>query len=133
MIYIYSIYSIIEISIYIYIHMIHIYCTCMQNLLHIPHQICSKHYFFGRKFLPQVCLICLIHELCFTTDEHCENHKSVLLACNMQNDRGTHECIDINMYIYIYTYTAVWFIMFHLMLLQDFWYPDWKFSHLENR
>ena len=23
--------------------------------------------------------------------------------------------------------------MFYLMLLQDFWYPDWKFSHLENR
>ena len=75
--------------------MIHIYCTCIQKLLHIPHRMCSKHYFFGRKLLPQVCLICLIHELCFITDEHCENHKSVLLACNMHNDGGTHECIDI--------------------------------------
>lgn len=83
----------------------------------------------GRKFLPQVCLICLIHELCFITGEHCENHKSVLLACNIQNDGGTHECIDMN----IYAYTEVCFIMFHLMLLPDFWYPAWKFSHLENR
>ena len=44
-----------------------------------------------------------------------------------------------NYWLVICTMTAVhmniyWcFIMFSLMLSQDFWYPDWKFSYLESR